>query len=49
MNKPIASLEPGNVPTGERPGSKKVYQPGVIWPEDAFDPSDDSEGAASGA
>ena len=33
MNKPIASLEAGNVPTGERPGSKKVYQPGVIWPD----------------
>src|SRR3954470_10242365 len=33
MNKPVTSLETGNVPTGERPGSKKVYQPGVIWPD----------------
>ena len=33
MNKPIANLQPGSIPTGERPGSKKVYQPGVIWPD----------------
>ena len=23
----------GAVPTGERPGSRKVYQPGVLWPD----------------
>ena len=33
MNKPVVNLEPGSVPTGERPGSKKVYQPGVLWPD----------------
>jgi phosphomethylpyrimidine synthase len=37
MNKPTGSLDPAakgaNVPTGERPGSKKVYQPGVLWPD----------------
>ncbi|WP_293676787.1 phosphomethylpyrimidine synthase ThiC [uncultured Phenylobacterium sp.] len=33
MNKPIGQLQPGSIPTGERPGSKKVYQPGVIWPD----------------
>jgi phosphomethylpyrimidine synthase len=37
MNKPTGSLEPApknqGVPTGERPGSKKVYQPGVLWPD----------------
>src|SRR6185436_18574780 len=33
MNKPIGKLQPGSIPTGERPGSKKVYQPGVIWPD----------------
>ncbi|HZZ33296.1 MAG TPA: phosphomethylpyrimidine synthase ThiC [Phenylobacterium sp.] len=37
MNKPAGTLEPApkgqNVPTGERPGSKKVYQPGVLWPD----------------
>ena len=33
MNKPIGALKPGSSPTGERPGSKKVYQPGVIWPD----------------
>ena len=33
MNKPIASLQPRAIPTGGRPGSKKVYQPGVIWPD----------------
>jgi len=33
MNKPIGTLKPGSIPTGERPGSKKVYQPGVIWPD----------------
>ncbi|HEX5377999.1 MAG TPA: phosphomethylpyrimidine synthase ThiC [Phenylobacterium sp.] len=26
---PIAN----SIPTGERPGSRKVYQPGVIWPD----------------
>ncbi|HEX7945895.1 MAG TPA: phosphomethylpyrimidine synthase ThiC, partial [Phenylobacterium sp.] len=33
MNKPIGTLKPGSIPTGERPGSKKGYQPGVIWPD----------------
>ena len=33
MNKLIGKLQPGSIPTGERPGSKKVYQPGVIWPD----------------
>ena len=33
MNKPVAKLEPAQIPTGERPGSRKVYQPGVIWPD----------------
>ncbi|HXA38006.1 MAG TPA: phosphomethylpyrimidine synthase ThiC [Phenylobacterium sp.] len=37
MNKPTGNLEPApkgeKVPTGERPGSKKVYQPGVLWPD----------------
>jgi phosphomethylpyrimidine synthase len=33
MNKPTGSLEPAQIPTGERPGSKKVYQPGVLWPD----------------
>jgi len=33
MNKPAGHLEPTQVPTGERPGSKKVYQPGVLWPD----------------
>ncbi len=33
MNKPISMLEPGSVPTGERPGSRKVFQSGVRWPD----------------
>ena len=33
MNKLIGNLQPGSIPTGERPGSKKVYQPGVLWPD----------------
>ncbi len=33
MNKPIANLEPRQIPTGERPGSRKVYQSGVLWPD----------------
>jgi phosphomethylpyrimidine synthase len=33
MNKPTGTLEPAQIPTGERPGSKKVYQPGVLWPD----------------
>ncbi|MGZ6017369.1 MAG: phosphomethylpyrimidine synthase ThiC [Phenylobacterium sp.] len=37
MNKPTGNIEPApkgqSVPTGERPGSKKVYQPGVLWPD----------------
>ena len=33
MNKPTGNLEAVAIPTGERPGSKKVYQPGVLWPD----------------
>src|SRR6201996_846978 len=33
MNKPIGSLNPAAIPTGERPGSRKVYQAGVLWPD----------------
>jgi len=33
MNKPTGKLAAAAIPTGERPGSKKVYQPGVIWPD----------------
>jgi phosphomethylpyrimidine synthase len=33
MNKPAGNLEPAAIPTGERPGSRKVYQPGVLWPD----------------
>src|SRR6516225_12369215 len=33
MNKPAGKLEPTQVPTGERPGSKKVFQKGVQWPD----------------
>ncbi len=33
MNKPTGNIEPAQIPTGERPGSRKVYQPGVLWPD----------------
>ncbi|MBU1374329.1 MAG: phosphomethylpyrimidine synthase ThiC [Alphaproteobacteria bacterium] len=33
MNKPTGKLAAAAIPTGERPGSKKVYQPGVLWPD----------------
>ncbi|MBL8772354.1 MAG: phosphomethylpyrimidine synthase ThiC [Phenylobacterium sp.] len=34
MNKPIAGkLEAAAIPTGERPGSRKVWQAGVAWPD----------------
>jgi phosphomethylpyrimidine synthase len=33
MNKPAGKLEAAAVPTGERPGSRKVYEPGVLWPD----------------
>ncbi len=33
MNKLTGKLAAAAIPTGERPGSKKVYQPGVIWPD----------------
>ncbi|PZQ65215.1 MAG: phosphomethylpyrimidine synthase ThiC [Phenylobacterium zucineum] len=33
MNKPAGKLNAATIPTGERPGSKKVYQPGVLWPD----------------
>jgi phosphomethylpyrimidine synthase len=33
MNKPAGNLEAAAIPTGERPGSRKVYQPGVLWPD----------------
>jgi len=33
MNKPAGKLEAASIPTGERPGSKKVWQAGVAWPD----------------
>jgi phosphomethylpyrimidine synthase len=35
MNKPLTpgALDPAAIPTGERPGSRKVFQPGVLWPD----------------
>jgi phosphomethylpyrimidine synthase len=33
MNKPTGALEATAIPTGERPGSRKVYEPGVLWPD----------------
>ncbi|HEX5262688.1 MAG TPA: phosphomethylpyrimidine synthase ThiC, partial [Phenylobacterium sp.] len=33
MNKPAGPLEPAAIPTGERPGSRKVYQAGSLWPD----------------
>jgi phosphomethylpyrimidine synthase len=33
MNKPAGHLEATQVPTGERPGSKKVFQAGERWPD----------------
>ncbi len=33
MNKLTGKLAAAAIPTGERPGSKKVYQPGVLWPD----------------
>jgi len=33
MNKPVANIEPAQIPTGERPGSRKVYQAGQLWPD----------------
>jgi len=33
MNKPTGKLAPDAIPTGERPGSKKVWQAGVQWPD----------------
>jgi len=33
MNKPAGKLKPAAIPTGERPGSKKVWQPGALWPD----------------
>ncbi|WP_068878696.1 MULTISPECIES: phosphomethylpyrimidine synthase ThiC [unclassified Phenylobacterium] len=33
MNKFTGKLAAAAIPTGERPGSKKVYQPGVLWPD----------------
>jgi len=33
MNKPAGKLKPAAIPTGERPGSKKVWQAGVAWPD----------------
>src|ERR1700748_825401 len=33
MNKPTGDLEAAAIPTGERPGSHKVYQAGVLWPD----------------
>ncbi|MCR5874612.1 phosphomethylpyrimidine synthase ThiC [Phenylobacterium sp. J426] len=33
MNKPAGTLQAAAIPTGERPGSKKVYEPGRLWPD----------------
>src|SRR3954469_15258477 len=37
MNKPTGNIEPASkgqtIPTGERPGSRKVYQAGQLWPD----------------
>jgi phosphomethylpyrimidine synthase len=33
MNKPTGKLDPAAIPTGERPGSRKVFQSGVQWPD----------------
>lgn len=33
MNKPAGTLQAAAIPTGERPGSRKVYEPGVLWPD----------------
>jgi len=33
MNKPAGKLKPAAIPTGERPGSKKVWQAGALWPD----------------
>ena len=34
MNKPLTpSLEADAIPTGERPGSRKVYEAGRLWPD----------------
>ena len=33
MNKLTGKLAAAAIPTGERPGSKKVYQPGLLWPD----------------
>ncbi|MFC3068770.1 phosphomethylpyrimidine synthase ThiC [Phenylobacterium soli] len=33
MNKPTGPLDPTAIPTGERPGSRKVYQAGERWPD----------------
>jgi phosphomethylpyrimidine synthase len=34
MNKPLdPKAIPQAIPTGERPGSRKVYEPGVLWPD----------------
>src|SRR5579859_1853539 len=33
MNKTAGNLEPAQIPTGERPGSRKVYQSGSLWPD----------------
>jgi phosphomethylpyrimidine synthase len=33
MNKPTGALEAAAIPTGERPGSKKVFQAGKLWPD----------------
>ena len=33
MNKPAGPIAPAQIPTGHRPGSKKVYQAGSLWPD----------------
>ena len=33
MNKPAGKIEAAAIPTGERPGSRKVYEAGTRWPD----------------
>src|SRR5689334_3134199 len=33
MNKPAGTLEAAAIPTGERPGSRKVFEAGRLWPD----------------
>jgi phosphomethylpyrimidine synthase len=33
MNKPAGTLDAAAIPTGERPGSRKVFEAGRLWPD----------------